>query len=204
MGSQLQRSLTGVSDPEITRASDIERDAVVERLRTASADGLLAPEELSTRTKAAHAAQTPGELAKVIDDLSERSSSITQDRDKRSSRIFTTLAGAGWERADGMIIVSPRLLRGIVLDVGEAIVPADAEPIKVAALFGEIEIIVPDGVSVELTGFTLFGRRKVDVHTSEPAASPPVVRVRAFTIFGGVIVRTERSSPEGTFYQDHE
>ncbi|WP_197038536.1 hypothetical protein [Herbidospora cretacea] len=37
--------------------------------------------------------------------------------------------------------------------------PPGAEQIKFAALFGDIEIIVPEGV--ELTGFTLFGRRQV-------------------------------------------
>ncbi|WP_327588260.1 DUF1707 domain-containing protein [Nonomuraea sp. NBC_00507] len=181
-----------MSDPEITRASEIDRDAVVERLRAASAEGLLTPEELNTRTEAAYASQTPGELAEVIADLPERSSSVTQVQDKRSRRFYTTWAGAGLQRAEGGLLVSP--LFGMEVDVSEAIVPADAEQIKVASLFGGIEVIVPEGVSVELTGFTVFGRRKVDVYDGEPADSPPVVRVLAYTFFGSVLVRTVRSS----------
>ncbi|GIH28136.1 hypothetical protein Aph01nite_64460 [Acrocarpospora phusangensis] len=178
-----------MSDPEIGEVSDSERDAVVERLRAASIGGWLTPEELISRTEAAYGAQTRDELARMISDLPEQSSSTTHIQDKWPLRIFTLPDRSGWQRVGGRIIARPWLLGGFEFDLSGAVVPPDAEQVKCAALFGEIEIIVPDRVSVELTGFTLFGRRQIDVRESDSIGPPPVLRVRAFTIFGSVLVR---------------
>jgi hypothetical protein len=51
------------------RVSDAERDAAVERLRSAAHEGRLAPEELEERTGRALTARTRGELAAVLGDL---------------------------------------------------------------------------------------------------------------------------------------
>jgi hypothetical protein len=54
--------------PEL-RASDAEREAVVEQLRRHATEGRLDPEELEERVSAAYAARTHGELAKLTNDL---------------------------------------------------------------------------------------------------------------------------------------
>jgi hypothetical protein len=54
-----------------TRASDTERERVVEILREAATHGRIALEELDERSAAAYAAATRGELAALIDDLPE-------------------------------------------------------------------------------------------------------------------------------------
>ena len=54
--------------PEL-RASDAEREAVVEQLRRHAADGRLDPEELEERVTAAYAARTHGELVPLTADL---------------------------------------------------------------------------------------------------------------------------------------
>ncbi len=64
-----------VTDPDSLRASDMEREAAVERLRVASVEGRLTLGELTTRTEAAYTAQTRGKLAKVTADLPEGLSS---------------------------------------------------------------------------------------------------------------------------------
>jgi uncharacterized protein DUF1707 len=51
------------------RASDAERDAVVERLRLALSQGRLTMDEFDTRTAAAYEAKTRGELAALTRDL---------------------------------------------------------------------------------------------------------------------------------------
>ncbi|WP_433226930.1 DUF1707 SHOCT-like domain-containing protein [Microtetraspora malaysiensis] len=51
------------------RASDAEREAVVERLREASVDGRLTLAELTERTEAAYLARTHAELAQITADL---------------------------------------------------------------------------------------------------------------------------------------
>ena len=51
------------------RASDADRDAVAERLRTAAVEGRLEPEELEQRLHAALRARTYGELNGLLADL---------------------------------------------------------------------------------------------------------------------------------------
>jgi len=78
----------------------------------------------------------------------------------------------------------------VELDLRQAAVPTGEIEVKAVAPFGEIEVIVPDGISVELTGLSVFGRKKVDVRRSALIGSAPVVRVRAVTVFGSVLVRS--------------
>jgi hypothetical protein len=56
-------------DPPGHRASDAEREAVADRLRTAAADGRLDPDELDERLSAAYGARTTGELVPLTADL---------------------------------------------------------------------------------------------------------------------------------------
>ena len=51
------------------RASDAEREAVVERLRVATVEGRLTLSELTERTEAAYTATTRGELVSITADL---------------------------------------------------------------------------------------------------------------------------------------
>ena len=55
--------------PPSMRASDAEREAVVQALRAHAAEGRLEPEELEHRVGAALAARTAGELGGLLDDL---------------------------------------------------------------------------------------------------------------------------------------
>jgi Domain of unknown function (DUF1707)/Cell wall-active antibiotics response 4TMS YvqF len=176
------------------RASDSEREATVERLRAAAVEGRLTLEELTTRSGAAYSAQTRDELARITSDLPVRASDATPVQRTRSQRsqgmvsIFANVSRSGWWRAEGT--VSPVTVFGDVeLDLRQAAVPAEVD-INAVAPFGDIEIVVPDGVIVELTGLSVFGRKKVDVRRSASAEWAPVVRVRATTVFGSVLVRS--------------
>ena len=185
-------SVDGMTESDAVRASDDEREAVVERLRIASAEGRLTLEELAARTEAAYGARTRGELDKVSADLPERASGTTFTPDvprHRMVAVFANVVRTGWWRAEGT--VAPFSVFGdIELDLRQATVPFGEVSIDAVAPFGDIEVVVPDGVSVELTGFSVFGRKKVDVRKSAAVASSPVVRVRAMTLFGSVLVRS--------------
>lgn len=180
----------GVSDADSVRASDDEREAVVERLRTASAEGRLTLEELTTRTEAAYTARTRGDLATVTTDLPERARAASQPaRTSSIVSVFGDVTRTGWWRAEGS--VAPIAVFGdIELDLRQAAVPSGEVTVQAVAPFGDVEVIVPDGVSVELSGFSVFGRKKVDVRRPTSDAPTPVVRVRAFTVFGSVLVRS--------------
>jgi hypothetical protein len=51
------------------RASDVDRDAVVDRLREAAGEGRLEPDELEQRVDGALRARTYGDLAELVADL---------------------------------------------------------------------------------------------------------------------------------------
>jgi hypothetical protein len=51
-----------------------------------------------------------------------------------------------------------------------------------------IEVPVPDGVEVDVGGFTLFGSKKIAVRGLTSGWSPATVRVWAFALFGSVKV----------------
>ena len=185
-------SVVDVTDPDGVRTSDGEREAIVERLRAASAEGRLTLEELVGRTESAYSAKTRGELVKVAADLPEqdpRPSAMQPAHSQRMVSVFADVSRRGWWRAEGT--VSPMTVFGDVeLDLRQAAVPTGQVHISAVAPFGDIEVIVPDGVIVELSGFSLFGRKKVDVRRSGSMQSPPVVRVQGFTVFGSVLVRS--------------
>jgi DUF1707 SHOCT-like domain len=113
-----------VTDSGTVRASDDEREAVVERLRAASAEGRLTLEELTTRTEAAYVARTRGELVEITADLPERASGTAADTRYRTMvAVFADIARAGWWRAEGT--VTPISVFGDVeLDLRQASVPS--------------------------------------------------------------------------------
>ena len=86
----------GQPDAPKVRASDAEREATVERLREATAEGRLTFGELTERTEAAYPATTRGELAPLTADLPEVSSA----RRPRSGRPPGGTA-SGWSRSWG-------------------------------------------------------------------------------------------------------
>jgi Domain of unknown function (DUF1707) len=72
------------------RASQAEREEVVERLRVHTGEGRLEIDELEERVEAAYGAKTRGELAELLDDLPEPQPT----RSQRATRQFAAIAGS--------------------------------------------------------------------------------------------------------------
>jgi hypothetical protein len=75
---------------ESLRASDADRDAVIDRLRRAATEGRLEPEELEERVEGARRARTYGELGRLVSDLP--ASSVTRGRSRSPARPVAALA----------------------------------------------------------------------------------------------------------------
>lgn len=180
-----------MTDPDDVRASDSDRDAAIERLGFGTAEGRLTLEELSERIEAVHAARTHRELARITADLPERASSVParQTSERRwLVSVFGDVTRTGSWRAQGTI--APVSVFGdIELDLRQATVPTGEVEIRANSPFGNIEVLVPGGVDADVSVFTLFGSKKVAVRESGRSGSP-LVRVRAFSIFGSVKVWT--------------
>ncbi len=92
----------------------------------------------------------------------------------------------GWRRETALA-----LLGGGDLDLG-AVTPAADARLTAIALFGGIDVRVPAGARIAMSGLSLFGGREVKV----PPGDGPTIRVRAFAIFGGVAIRPSEASPD--------
>ena len=167
--------------PEL-RVSDADREAAVVRLREAGGEGRLTLEELAERVEAADAARTRGELDVLTADLPDTAVSAAPVADvprkerRRPSRRTNAIAVMG----------------GIDIDLREAQL-ADGAEILAIPVMGAVSITVPEGVSVEMSGFALMGGNSGPDDRVLPLPNSPVVRVRAFSLMGGVVVERKKS-----------
>jgi len=85
------------------------------------------------------------------------------------------------------------LLGECKIDMQDAVLTSHTTVIHARATLGSIEIFVPDGVEVRLTGKAILGEKS---STVRDAAVPgaPVVEVRATALLGSVRVRPTRLS----------
>jgi hypothetical protein len=85
--------------------------------------------------------------------------------------------------------LSPVAMFGdIDLDFRQAGMPAGHVAINAVAPFGNIDVLVPDGVQVDVGGATLLGSKKDAVGGATENESAAVIRVRGFSLFGSVKV----------------
>jgi hypothetical protein len=99
-----------------------------------------------------------------------------------------------WRLGSRLRIVA--VLGGVSLDLGQAQPEAPESLVTVVAVLGGAEITAPPGVPVELTGFSLLGGKSDDRPSGPALPGCPVVRLRVFSLFGGVKVK-ERSQGGG-------
>lgn len=81
------------------------------------------------------------------------------------------------------------VMGGADIDLREAEIEAPEVEIVAVTVMGGIDVIVPEDVEVEVTGFALMGGNSSPRDTGPSHPGAPVVRVRAFSLMGGVDVR---------------
>jgi len=179
-----------------TRASDAEREAVVDRLRAAAGEGRLTLDELTDRLDAALAAVTRADLEPLAADLPEQSA--PSSRSGKGRRWIIGFMGGGdhrgsWRVASCCTVVN--VMGGADLDLSGATVEGAESEIRVFSLMGGSDIVVPAGVHVELTGFAFMGGNALrGEHASPPPSGAPVVRVRAYSVMGGTDVKVRAAT----------
>jgi hypothetical protein len=77
----------------------------------------------------------------------------------------------------------------VELDFREAVLGPGIYDVRVTAVMGGIQIIVPPGLSIETSGFALMGGFQQSPEGSPPPAPDgPVLRIRGFALMGGVAI----------------
>lgn len=185
------------------RASDGERERTIDALRTAGGEGRLTFEELADRVEVAAAATTRDELQRLTNDL------------PADGRVADVVAPGGGPAPGGEIVApaqhsslfgdvrrsGPWLVPqhsswkscfgDIVLDLREGRVGAAEVTIEANTVFGTIDVLVPEGIVVDLRCRTVLGDVKQEAGDLAPLGAPRVI-VTGRTIFGNVRVRAQR------------
>ncbi|NED99818.1 DUF1707 SHOCT-like domain-containing protein [Phytoactinopolyspora halotolerans] len=197
-------------DQRALRASDADRDRIAERLREAAAEGRLSLSELEERIEELYSTRTYGELEHVVEDLpgidsslSPRAATAPSPTSSPAPRPGRVGGHAGARRAKAVFgglvrrghwVVPSRYYVKLVfgggkLDLREAQLESDEVQIRVKAVFGGAEILVPDDVHVVVDGDGIFGAFDDQASTRQPPAGAPLVRIVGKAVFGGVVVK---------------
>ncbi len=85
------------------------------------------------------------------------------------------------------------MMGGCDLDLREAELEGPEVTITAVALTGAVDIVVPEGYEVEMTGFAFMGGRDLKVKDVPRRPGTSLIRVRAFPLMGGVMIRSKAS-----------
>ncbi|MEU3554190.1 DUF1707 SHOCT-like domain-containing protein [Streptomyces fragilis] len=182
------------------RASDAERDRVVDQLREAVAEGRLTPEEYAERVEGALAARTLGELEEYVRDLPVGRSAPAAApafaleslpvAEENVTAVFSAASRTGRWRA-GRRINAYAIFGSVEIDLSEAVFEHQQVTVKAVSVFGSVEVYVPENVTLRGTGGGVLGSFEVD--TADAADSnAPVIYVDGWAVLGSVEARARR------------
>jgi hypothetical protein len=186
-------------DKPAIRASDQERQAVVELLSEHTTTGRLTLAELEERVEQAYAATTRDELVRLTADLPapsaarqpETGPAVQSGSQRKATKwIFGMMGGSSkrgrWRVAERVRVVA--IMGGHDIDLRAAELESDETTLVVISIMGGSEIYVPDTVEVDMGGFSLMGGSDERGSSRRPRPGAPRIRVRVFDLMGGSTV----------------
>lgn len=175
------------------RVGDRERRAVDDLLLAAVADGVLTLSEYDERSRDLWQARTRGDLEALVADLPSSAPAVPAPRREPADgpvpphRVVAVLSEdrfAG-ELTPGQDVEGWAVLGSAVVDLRREDLP-DGVQVRVRAVLGDVEVQVPPGAVVSLSGLAVLGDRAV--RTGAASAAGPVVHVDAVAVLGTVQV----------------
>jgi hypothetical protein len=170
------------------RASDADRDATVNRLREAAGDGQLTLEELTDRIEAAFDAVMRSDLVLLTRDLPGAAPVAVAPEPARVRGLGDVKRSGPWTMPAENSFRT--WLGNIKLDLREAQISAAETHIDARALFGNIELLVPKGIAVDVQARTRLGQTNLQASSGAPGA--PRIVLTGGTFSGSVNVRHPR------------
>jgi len=171
------------------RVSDADREHTVVSLRDHLLAGRLTLDEFSERVELAYRARIGRELERAREDLPGTTSESVGSRRKPTrltSALFGHVARRGQLRLRGWT-VAVSAFADVDLDLREAEIDDPQTAVTVLAVFGNIDVYVPEGVNVDVRGITIFGHRR-EWGRDIARADAPTVHIRTLGWFGTVDV----------------
>ena len=193
-GSVVPSNATRASGPPGVRASDAERQEVSARLKQACVEGRITLEEFGERVGRALVARTRAELDAITRDLPAPLAAAPSALDARRKPVSTTVAlMSAAERTGSWRIGETSRAIAVMgeckLDLRRAAISAAVTTIRVHVVMGNLKVIVPEGVDVDLDATAIMGSRKVVLSGPPPPRDAPLVRVEGLILMGELTVR---------------
>jgi hypothetical protein len=168
--------------------SDADRERAVWSLRDHLVAGRLTLEEFSERVEAAYSARVGRELALAQEGLPDSGGAAALSPRAKPTRmtagLFSRVVRRGRLRLRRWT-VAVSAFSDLDLDLRDAQLDAADNSVTVFVAFGNADVYVPEGVNTTLGGFGVFGHRR-DWGRDAARADDPIIRVRAFSLFGTV------------------
>jgi len=177
-----------MSSPTPVPPSDQERERAAEILQQACGDGRLTLEQFSARVGAVWGAETSSEIERATADLAPApivGSALTVDS---VTTIFSESKRRGRWRLKSSRLWLRTFFGSTELDLREVITSERTIEIAGLCLFGQVTVIVPEGVEVDLTGAVVFSNHDLRLAPVPRVPGTPEVRVDIATWFGQVQV----------------
>jgi Domain of unknown function (DUF1707) len=159
------------------RASDADRDRVVDMLREAVGDGRLTADEFDERLEAALSSRTLGELAVLIADLDRSGPAPARAEDV----VRLDQRGGSVQRSGPWAVPRELDLRlawcDVTLDFTEAVIAHDRLLIDVNMKGGSLTLVTRPGIFVD-AGDVVVRYADVDIQPRAEPGAPVLLRVR--------------------------
>ena len=191
----------------MSAVSEAERAFVIQKLADAFAADRLSMEELDARLTRVYQTTERAQLEALL--MDPATPGQTLERSVASARLAADYALpergvgvallGGFERGAGWVL--PRRFKaiafmgGVELDLRDAHIAPGVSEIEVVAVWGGVEILVPDGVRVEVVGMAVMGGFSAKSGlTSLDDPDAPVLRVSGFALMGGVDIKRKEKT----------
>jgi class 3 adenylate cyclase len=189
------------------RIGDAERDRAIADLRRQTGRGRLELDEFSERVDRVLRAQRQSEIDAVMRDLpvdvDARDAAMPAIRPGPATVaaapgrtewgvLSSTQRRGGWTVPEELTAVA--IWGSVELDLRHALLARATVTIKAVAVMGGIEIIVPRGLNVEVSGMVLMGGIDDKRGNERPALSGPVVRVVCSGLWGGISIKRKKGT----------
>jgi len=184
---------------------DERKERAVRRLGTHFAEDHLSVEEFEQRVDLVYSAGTPVQIesvfeglpALVVSNVPERVAEAGLPARARAEEVsnrglqIAILSGldkkGAWTPARHHTTIA--MMGGAGLDLREARFGPGVTEIRVIAIMGGVEVIVPPGLAVQTRGFGIMGGFEgIDQPSADPDPEAPVVIIKGIAIMGGVEV----------------
>ncbi len=201
-------------DPRRLRASDEDRERVARVLNEAMEQGRLTPTEAHERLTSVYGSKTLGDLEPLTADLPGHAalvpleSTLPQVAAPASSRSVSRIGGtptssvaiavlSGATRKGPWVVPAQfnavAIMGGIDIDLTQAHFTESTTVITCVAFWGGIDIVVPEDLTVVVSGVGLLGAFEDNAQVEGPPGAP-VVRINGVALMGGVEVKRSKKS----------